>query len=211
VAIFANGCSQQPATHLSESETSFPKAISSHRRHDANAEVISADYFPLVVGSTWEYRVKYTLPAIGSGEVASTATATEKCCFGDHDWTRIRTQYFGTPIKLDSSVLFRVGEDGIYQVPEANNQKVESLCIPLRVRKGQNWTVRSGKLSGTETLVDFESVRCAEKSYEDCLHLRAVSDKGQMDRWLARGVGLVRADLSSGGISISMLLKRYEP
>jgi hypothetical protein len=171
----------------------------------------SADYFPLAIGSKWDYEVTYTLPLLGTHQVSGTVEVAETCRRAGFDWTRVRRTSADAPISVDSNALFRITDDGIYQLPDTWRQNEPALFLPKTLKKGQEWSVRAGDLAGTATLVDFESIGCSNVEYDGCLHIRAVSpDGGQADRWFARGVGMVRCDIHRGPISISMALKRFQ-
>jgi hypothetical protein len=173
--------------------------------------LLSADYFPLVSGTQLEYAVTYKLPYVPERQaIARTSIRTPRMVDG-HEYYPVVTEFSGTPIAPNNSFLCRLTEGGIYHRPLENPASAtESLLMPTQLSPGTSWTVDRGEVAADIHVVASESLECHGTTYDDCVHLAGKArNGGELERWLARGVGLVRADMRHGDVTIRLqLVKR---
>ena len=180
----------------------------------ADAGVLS-DYFPLGKGGQWQYEVV----ARRSGQVR-TASATKEVAgtqsIGGRDYGRITTKVEpeGALGPAPPPQFYRVTKDGVYAAVQGAVGK-ELLVLPADPKSTRTWKGNAlpaiKDLSGEATT----GVTCdlGKQKYSGCIKVSLkmtvvvprmfrspLEVPVQMDRWFARGVGLVR-EVRDDGVS----------
>lgn len=173
------------------------------------------DYFPLSVGSRWEYNGRLSSPK-GRFDVLATIRVEGE--------TIIRgRRYFKYVITSDMSALpkspshteeiryYRMAHDGIYFLRSKDIEGDEMLEMPLPIPLGVGW------LSGTSEVraESVGTVRTNNREYTNCLKVtyKGANNGQRVENYLAPSVGLVRAvfaDVVGPGSSLELTLVKYE-
>jgi hypothetical protein len=178
------------------------------KKAEAAAPASDANYFPIKVGTSWEY-------ASGSKRVTVKVAAHEKVA--DVMCARLETS-------TDVGVLTEhvaVKSDGVYKL-RANGQTIEPplLMLKLPLKKGDTWSVRSevqgyvisGKYTVSEEKISIEKIdytTLCVKSSELVLAGRATV----LEDFYAPEIGLVRKSLKipDGQVDLVLELVKYTP
>jgi len=170
-------------------------------------EVVQAvkpgDFFPMVVGSTWEYQ----------GEGNEYASFTRKVLFASGNLAQIREDNGGTV----SAAVFKISPEAVIRIfflGEAygqtnylnsnSNENITILKAPLQV--GTKWT----EPNGTREIVDLNAtVTTPAGSFTQCLKVKIANENSTVYEYFKKGVGMVKREFISGDTKISSSLKKH--
>jgi hypothetical protein len=168
------------------------------------------DYFPLVTGTKWTYRV-------GDNEVVVSVAGVEKV--KDEDWYRVETR-IGKDAK--SSEMFALRADGVYRTKVKDDPLVPPVkLLPLPVKAGEKWAVDSKigtqEVKGVLALKsDRERVKVPAGEFDavlvEGLNLDIAGAKSTIRIWFARGYGIVKEEfVLQTGDRVVLELFKFEP
>ncbi len=161
------------------------------------------DYFPLTVGSSWEYQ----------GEGNEYATFNRKVLYTSGNLAQIREDNGGTVIaavfKTTPKAVTRIfflgeayGEDNYLK--SEPNENIVILQEPLKV--GTNWR----EPNGTREIVDVNaSVDTPAGNFDQCIKVKISSEHSTLYEYFKKGVGMVKREFFSEGTSVTSSLEKY--
>jgi hypothetical protein len=166
----------------------------------------SAAYYPLKVGTTWEYKVgnkKATVRVLREETVEKAKVAV------------LETTLDG------KTITERVGvkADGVYRYSGEGVDYTPPLCfLKLPPRTGETWEVKS-RGAGLEIAGTFESeedeVTVGAGQYEavtaSCREFRIDTARMEVKYWFVPGIGMVKQRLKLGGREVLIELEKYTP
>lgn len=161
------------------------------------------DYFPIVVGSTWEYQ----------GEGNEYASFNRKILFVGGNLAQIREDNGGTV----SAAVYKITVDAvtrIYFLGEAygqtnylnsnSNENIVILKTPLQV--GTKWT----EPNGTREITDLNAtVSTPAGNFTQCLKVNIINDNSTVYEYYKNGVGMVKREFVAGDTKVSSSLKKH--
>jgi len=161
------------------------------------------DFFPLSLGSTWEYE----------GEGNEYASFSRVVLFSDGRRAQVEEDNGGTVM----AVIFEVTDDAVMRVfsrPEQYERKSlldeppsESTIIlkaPLKV--GTSWQ----DANGTWRIVQVDaSVDTPAGTFTDCIKVEWKGEHSTVTEYFKQGVGMVKRQFESEGSEVTSSLKRY--
>jgi hypothetical protein len=158
------------------------------------------EYFPLKVGTTWEYK-------FDNGQT-QTRSIVKKELFNGILCARLETTNGGVVTTHSHLSAMR---DGMYQWSLGDNKinpPRRQLKFPARV--GDAW--RSDALNESYTIAGRENVAVPAGNYPNAL-LIVIEDgkKREYKLWYARGIGLVRLESDLGGRKLTLELTKFTP
>lgn len=162
------------------------------------------DFFPLVVGSTWEYL----------GEGNEYASFNRKVLFTSGNLAQIREDNGGTVsaavFKISPEAVSRVffmGEaydDQMNYLNTSSNENIIILKTPLQV--GTKWT----EPNGTREIVDINAtIATPAGSFTQCLKVKISNENSTLYEYYKKGVGMVKREFISGDTKVSSSLKKH--
>jgi hypothetical protein len=166
----------------------------------------SADYYPLKVGSTWEYRV---------GKQKATVRVLREETMDNDTVAVLETTLDG------KKITERVGvkADGVYRYSgEGVDYKPPLRFLKLPPEDGETWEVKS-QGAGLEIAGTFkageEEVTVAAGQYEavtsSCAEFRIDSARLSMKYWFVPRIGMVKQQLKIGDREVLIELEKYTP
>ena len=186
---------------------------------------VLADYLPLGTGDQWQYEVV----ARRSGQVR-TASATKQVAgtrsIGGRDYYRITTgvEPEGVLGPAPPPQFYRVAKDGVYAAVQGAAGK-ELLVLPADPKSTRTW--KGDALPAIKDLSGVastgETCELGKQKYSDCVKVSLkmtvlvprtfrspLEVPVQIDRWFARGVGLVREVRDDGTSHVDSKLTAYK-
>jgi hypothetical protein len=179
---------------------------------DAEAKLAKAPYYPLALGSSWEYKAgdnKFTLKVTKYEKVGDALCARVEMLIKDKD-------------KEKSQSFEHVGvtDDGVYRYSfEGKEAKPPVLFFKLPPKQGETWKVDS-KVGGEAVKGTFknngqEEVKVPAGSYKAWVvasqDLEANGVKMSVTYYIAEKVGMVKQLVEVSGQKIVIELEKYEP
>ena len=165
------------------------------------------DYYPLAAGTAWEYEMgKQTLVT------KVTESATEAA-------SRTATVSIHLDGKLVSSEVVRIDDKGIYRL-KVNKTSFEPpvMIFKFGVEPEATWALRakldSGMADFAFTFKGDEEIKVPAGTYKVAKVSGAVVESGnKMDSltYYAKGVGVVRTDLTIDGRTVVTVLRKFTP
>jgi hypothetical protein len=170
---------------------------------------LSSPYYPLKIGTQWEYQVGPTV-------VSMRVVKHEKV--GDAMCALIETYVDGNRVPVASEHI-SAGPDGVFRHSFNTARASEPICIlKLPVKKDQTWkfdakiateTVKGTFKCGEEDVkVPAGNYKKAVSSYTTECDLNGA--KAEFKYWFAPGVGVVRQTMTIGGRDIESKLVKFE-
>jgi hypothetical protein len=184
----------------------------------AQEVMASTSYFPLRVGTSWDYHVNsnlYTLRVTKHERIKDDKNNINALC------ARVEMLVAGKPVTVEH---LRVTRDGVYRVAldgKVNHPPVQILKLPPT--KGTSWKVESTLNAGTseskftgEFTIGREDVTIGEKTYPNCIKvtgndLQVAGSKVSAVYYFAEGVGLVKQKLDFEGQKMILELDQFNP
>jgi hypothetical protein len=165
------------------------------------------EYYPLKVGTTWEY--------LASGQrITLRVTKVEK--YNDVPCAVVETSVKGMVL---GSEHISVSKDGVYR-HSMNGQKVEPAVrfLKLPFKSGDTWKIEA-KIAGQElkaeyTYTEAEVTVPAGKFKTIVTKTNKFTVAGQEIEatiWYAKGVGMVKTIMSVGGQKIELEMDKFTP
>jgi len=161
------------------------------------------DYFPLSEGSTWQY--------LGDGN--EYASFDRSVLFVEEDRAQISEANGGTV----SASVFEITEDGIVRtffrgeeydgknlLEEESTGSLAVLKAPLEV--GTSWETQNDvrEIIETDATVDTPA-----GEFDNCLKISITSEHSVMFEYYKAGIGMVKREFLSEGITITSALEEY--
>ncbi len=173
----------------------------------AEDKVADAEYFPLKVGTTWEYKA-------GGQTITVRVAKHEK--IDNVPCALLETVVNGNVITTEH---ISADKDGVYR-HSLGGQKAEPAVkfVKLPIKKGESWKVES-KLMGQELKANFkegeDQVKVPAGTYKNALtvsgDMEAMGQKMDLTQWYAKGIGMVKTVITVGGNKIEMELDKFTP
>lgn len=173
---------------------------------NAAVEVMPGEYYPLTVGSSWEYE--------GTGN--EFASFTRKVLFSKGNLSQTTESNGGTTAtsiyKTTDTTVTRVyyaGEDyqpkNLLDTTYSINDNEIVLQSPMKV--GTTWP---NKNTNKTILALNEVVDTPAGKFEDCVKVKITDNNDTTYQYYKKGVGLVKQEYISGTTTITSTLKKYE-
>lgn len=108
----------------------------------------------------------------------------------------------------------RKDDSGLYSVEEEPIDAKEGAEVLFPLKPGLTWRRSFGSQMTTHTVLGLETVTIADKKYEDCFHIRTITDKGDVteDYWIAPNIGSVKSMITySNGVKLTLTLREFKP
>lgn len=175
------------------------------------AQPSQVDYFPLVVGRSWEYDAVLD-PVIGGPRRArATSTMPRSVMVAGETYVAHVTTVNGTPIgDVTEELHYRSVTDGVVRTTNADES--DSLFLPRDVGVGDRWETRVGGVELDCEAVTVERVVGADGTvYDECLKVVSRTRSGGAVNdatWFAAGTGVVKKTMKRRLYSIEILLRR---
>ena len=176
------------------------------------------DYYPMSIGSEWEYVGKMKR---GPGEiisVKSTGRIEGKETINGKEYYKLVTVYEGASGFPPKTVSYlRKTKDGIYLLAGEQKDKPELLSSPLPLKVGKTWKLatHSPTVKGEYRVEGIETVVLNDEKYEECLkiYLQQETDgvKGERVDYVAPDIGVIKQLVTFGDIEIEVYLKKFTP
>ena len=162
------------------------------------------DFFPLTVGSSWQYK----------GEGNEYASFTRKVLFAEGDKVQIAEDNGGTV----SASVFRTAEDaitcvfsrgeeydGVNLLKEESNENYVVLKAPLKA--GTKWEAQGEvrEIVDTNAVVDTPAGK-----FEDCIKVSIKLEHSTMNEYFRAGIGMVKREFESEGLKVTSTLEKYD-
>jgi len=172
------------------------------------------DYYPSSDGGEWIMNAQVVSPS-GAATPATAHRKVEGQVEKDgKTYRRMRTWSDIGSSPKEFLTLFRKDEGGCYTLSEQEKDAVEQTEMIFPIKVGRTWTRIFQGVNFTATLVGVESVIVGDKTYDECLHIRAVTADGKMteDYWEAPKVGTVKADMVyPNGVKLILTIREFKP
>lgn len=177
----------------------------------APAQPSQTDYFPLVVGRSWEYDAVLDPVIGGPRRSRATTTMPRVVAVAGETYFVLVTTVAGTPIgDVTEELRYRSGPAGVVRTTDADES--ESLFLPRDVAVGDRWDTHVGGVDLRCEAVAVERIVGADGTvYDDCLKVVTRSDSGAAVNdatWFAPGTGVVKKTMKRRLYSIEILLRR---
>ncbi len=173
------------------------------------------DYLPLRSGRIMHYQVTWSPPLGEPRSARATSTLTGGVSVAGKAYFKQVTEISGIPFSPTTTVYYRSGPEGVYQILEGDQDRPEWLYLPSRIVLGDTWraTTTQGELEFEAAAV--EDVETASGTYRGCLKL-LLTIKGTLgtateEQWLAPGVGFVKQADRNPLFSSTTLLEEVTP
>lgn len=203
ISTFPTGCTQPKELSAEQPKTEEPKTQEPKPQEPTKVNLSPADFFPLTVGSTWDYE----------GEGNEYASFIREVLFTSSDRAQIRENNGGTA----SAAVFKISPDAVTRIffmGEAygednfiNTEPKENIIIlkaPLQV--GTKWE----EPNGTREIVDMNAkVDTPAGSFEECIIVKISSKDSTLYEFYKKGVGMVKREFRSGESVVTSSLKKY--
>jgi hypothetical protein len=149
------------------------------------------DYYPLHDGNEWVYATTRGDALVGDSHVMIKGTVERdgKIYFQTKNWMT------PDPSKVNLGVLLRKDDKAIYFNTLDGKSPAEQMEFVLPLKVGATWRITVGDNTETSTVVGMEPYDIAGRIYENCYHIRSVSDHGGIvdEIWMAPNVGIVKS------------------
>lgn len=207
MAAFTTACNQA-SRKTPEQEESQPTVEQEEPGKEENSKGTGqrklADYFPLTLGSTWQY----------SGEGSEYASFTREVVFAEGNRGQIKEDNGGTV----SAAVFAATDQEITRIffqgesyeneNFLNAQTNDSLIIlkaPLRV--GTKWETTDS----TREIVDVNaSVDTPAGNFTKVIQVKITYPDSTIMEYFKDGVGMVKREFVSGDFKVTSILEKYE-
>ncbi|HWQ29573.1 MAG TPA: hypothetical protein VN549_01180 [Negativicutes bacterium] len=161
-------------------------------------------YFPLSIGSTWQYL----------GEGNEYASFTRKVLFKEGDRTQTMEDNGGTV----SANIYRITDDEIRLVYSQGEEydKVnlldrkdnrDSIILKAPLKKGTKWKNAEDE---REIVASDASVDTPAGRFEACIKVSIKSKDSTMYEYFKAGVGMVKREFISEGLTVTSTLEKFE-
>ncbi len=193
-------------TGCSKSNVQIPPPGSSDKAPGAPVQPAqkAGDYFPLTVGSSWQYL----------GEGNEYASFNRLVLFAKGNRAQVRSDNGGTVSAMvfettDTAVtrVYMKGEEyGSANFLDAEpNENIMILKTPLET--GTKWEDSNG---GTREIVDINAALDTPAGrFENCVKVKITGQNSTIYEYYKEGVGLVRSEFLSGDTSVTSTLEKY--
>ncbi len=198
IAIFSSGClNQQPEK---QGQTPAPGTEEQDKTTKKPGQ-----FFPLALGTTWEYQ----------GEGNEFASFTREVIFASGDRYQTREDTGGTVMAMiyrvtDESVTRIYSEGEVYEninlLDKEPNENTIILKSPLKV--GTKWQRESGNCEITD--IDA-SVETPAGKFDNCIEVKITGQNSTIYEYYKGGIGLVSREFSSEETKVSSRLKKFTP
>jgi hypothetical protein len=173
----------------------------------AQDKVKEFEYYPLKVGTTWEY--------LANGQrITLRVTKIEK--YDDVPCALVETSAKGMVLGTEH---ISVGKDGVYR-HTMNGQKVEPAVrfLKLPFKSGDTWKVNA-KIAGQDLKAEYtyseEEITVPAGKFKTIVTKTNKFSAGGQDIeatiWYAKGVGMVKTIMNIGGNKIELEMDKFTP
>ena len=174
------------------------------------------DYFPLAVGSQWNYKGRFSSEGGKPVALQGAARVSGKALIrGKEYYKYVITSNFSQVSQahrlFEDVRYYRVGRRGIFILSGKDGDGPELLELPIPVRGGLQWS------SGTAEAraVRAGTVKLGGRTYSGCLKItyRAAGGARSTEYYLAPGVGVIKAvyrDSTAPESVMEMTLEAYK-
>ncbi len=203
MGILLTGCKQinEPSDRQLITEEPSPRESSTQEPIEQNAKL--GDFFPLTMGSTWDYE----------GEGNEYASFTRKVLFARGDRAQIMEDNGGTI----SASVFETSQDSVTRIffkgeeygqeNYINTEPEENLIIlkaPLEV--GTKWE----EPNGIREIVDINAtVDTPAGRYEECIKVKISSEDSTLYEFFKKDIGMVKREFIFGDNVVTSSIKEY--
>lgn len=173
-----------------------------------------SEYAQLVEGQEWTMDGEIVFPDGKKSEVTGRRKVEGPVEHNGKSYLRTRTWIEGGPKLPPVIMLSRKDATGYYSVKADVKDAREETQFLLPLKVGQTWRQISGEYTLTHTVVALESLTIGDKKYEDCFHIRSVSDNGDFTEnyWEAPKLGSIKSEMTYGnGVKIILTLREFKP
>jgi hypothetical protein len=183
----------------------------------AVVQAVAADqdsYIPVRTGTEWVMDAKAE-----SGKGGTLTGTGHRWIEGEVEkdgvkYVRERTNLEFGSIKNEYAQLIRKDASGFYGIPENGKDAVEQKQIAFPLKVGTSWEFTYNGRKHAVTVIALESIKIGDKRYEECFHLRSVTEGGGLteDFWEAPNMGSIKSEmLYPDGTKITLTLKKFKP
>jgi len=162
----------------------------------------SDDDGSIVACFTADRTVNYGLTTLNapSGSVGANRSFVGPMTYGGQDVTGQKFFYPTSNSQYTETNYWRVASNGVTFVAQVNSNSVAtpgSLFFPQNMSPGQTATNSANE---RYTLIGFETISLAGKTFSNTCHIKAVDTKGNTEeQWYAAGYGNIK-QISSNGV-----------
>lgn len=202
INVFPTGCTQpkEPNTQQPKEE---PKTQEPKTQVPPKQTLSPGDFFPVSVGSTWEYE----------GEGNEFASFGREVLFASGDRAQIREDNGGTV----SAAVFKISPDAVSRIffmGEAygkenflnNNPKEDTIILKAPLQVGTKWE----EPNGTREIVDMSvKVDTPAGSFDECIKVKISSKDSTLYEFYKKDIGMVKREFNSGDTVVTSSLKEY--
>lgn len=154
------------------------------------------DYFPLAVGSQWNYRGRFSSEGSKPVDLQGVARVSSKALirgkkYYKYEITSNFSQVSRTHRLFKDVRYYRIDRDGIFILSGKDDEGPELLELPIPLRGGLKWSSGTAEARAERA----GTVRLGGRSYYDCLKVsfKAADGARRTEYYLAPGVGVIKA------------------
>jgi hypothetical protein len=182
----------------------------------AYAQKGGKDYFPLAVGSQWNYRGRFSSEGSKPVDLQGAARVSGKALIRGKEYYKYEiTSDFSHVSRargpFEDMRYYRVDRGGIFILSGKDDDGPELLELPIPLRGGLKWS------SGTTEARAARAgkIRLGRRTYSGCLKVtyRAADGVRSTEYYLASGVGVIKAvyrDSTKHASVMEMTLEAYK-
>jgi hypothetical protein len=176
------------------------------------------DYYPMSIGSKWEYVGKMKRGPGKIISVKSTGLIEGRETINGNEYYKLVTVYEGAPGFPPKTISYlRKTKDGIYLLAGEQKDKPELLSSPLPLKVGKTWKLatHSPTVKGEYRVEGIETVSLNDEQYEDCLKIYLQQEtnrvKGERIDYVAPNIGVIKQLVTFGDVEIEVYLEKFTP
>lgn len=173
-----------------------------------------SDYAPHAEGHEWVMDGEITYPNGEKESVTGRRKLAGPVEYDGKTYLRSSTSLEGGPKRPPYVKPTRRDATGLYSVEENVQDAKEEPEILFPLKEALTWRRSFGTQMSTHTVLGVETVTIAEKKYEECFHIRSVTDKSDVieDYWVAPSIGAVKSVITYGnGEKLTLTLREFKP
>lgn len=182
----------------------------------AYAQKGGKDYFPLAIGSQWNYRGRFSSEGGKPVDLQGTARVSGKALIWGKEYYKYEiTSNFSHVSRargqFEDVRYYRVDRGGIFILSGKDDNGLELLEMPIPLRGGLKWS--SGTVEARAERAG--KIRLGRRTYSGCLKVtyRAADGVRSTEYYLAPGVGVIQAvyrDSTKPASVMEMTLEAYK-
>lgn len=173
-----------------------------------------SDYAPHAEGHEWVMDGEITYPNGEKKSVTGRRKVEGSVEYNGKTYLKSSTSLEGGPERPPYVKPTRRHSTGLYSVEENVQDAKEEPEILFPLKEGLTWKRSFGAQMMTHTVLGVETVTIADKKFEECFHIRSLTDKGDVteDYWIAPNIGSVKSMITyANGVKLTLTLREFKP